>query len=167
MNDTHTRPGRGAAATALHSRTRPSHRILVVDDDAHIRRLSAEALVGSGYHVDAAEDGAAAWEALQIKAFSLMITDQNMPKLTGFELLKKVHAARMALPVIMATGASPTEEFIQYPWLKPAATLLKPYTVEELLGTVREVLSATEDVPGRLEPTHGWRGYSLAGGSRF
>jgi len=72
-----------------------------------------------------------------------VITDNNMPRLTGIELLKKLCAARMALPVIMATGTLPKEEFTRYPWLQPAATLLKPYTVEELLGTVKEVLRAT------------------------
>jgi CheY-like chemotaxis protein len=89
--------------------TNPTHRILVVDDDRDIRRFSAHALIGSGYHVDAAEDAAAAWEALQIKAFNLLITDNNMPKLTGVELVRKLRSARMALPVIMATGKLPTE----------------------------------------------------------
>jgi len=40
----------------------------------------------------------------------------------------------------MATGELPTEEFTRYPWLQPAAMLLKPYTIEELLGMVRKVL---------------------------
>jgi DNA-binding response OmpR family regulator len=66
-----------------------------------------------------------------------------MPKLTGIELVKKLHATRMALPFIMAVGRLPKEEFTRYPWLQPAATLLKPYTKSELLGTVKKVLRAT------------------------
>ena len=118
----------------------PPCRILLVEDEPHIRQLNTGALIHSGYHVDVAEDGAAAWEALDADSYDLMITDNNMPRLTGIDLLKKLYAHRMALPVIMATGELPTEEFTQYPWLQPAATLLKPYTITEFLGTVQSVL---------------------------
>jgi DNA-binding response OmpR family regulator len=124
----------------------------VVDDDGEIRRLNAQVLKKSGYHVEAAEDGAVAWEALNTDNYDLMITDHNMPKVSGVELLKKLRAARMALPVIMATGSLPEEEFARYPWLQPAATLLKPYTTDELLGTVREVLSATNGALDEILP---------------
>lgn len=115
----------------------------MVDDDGHIRRLNVEMLLDSGYHADAAEDGAVAWDTLQLNSYDLLITDHNMPKVSGVELLKKVRSARMALPVIMATGVLPQEGFTRYPWLQPAATLLKPYTVDEMLGTVKKVLRAT------------------------
>jgi DNA-binding response OmpR family regulator len=123
----------------------PRQRILVVEDDDDIRRLNTEALIRHGYQVDAAEDGAVAWDALQHDTYDLLVTDNAMPKVTGVELLKKLHGARMAVPVIMATGALPTPEFIRSPWLQPTATMLKPYTLDELVGTVREVLRATED----------------------
>jgi DNA-binding response OmpR family regulator len=134
----------------------PPHRILVVEDDISTRQLSTQVLIHSGYEVDAAEDGAAAWEALSADSYDLMITDNNMPKLTGVELLKKLRAARMALPVIMATGTLPKEEFTRQPWLQPAATLLKPYAIEALLGTVKKVLreaDGTADAP-RQCPTN-------------
>ncbi|MGA2788345.1 MAG: response regulator [Verrucomicrobiota bacterium] len=118
----------------------PLCRILVVEDEPHIRQLNIGVLIRSGYDVDAAEDGAAAWEALNADSYDLMITDNKMPRLTGIELLKKLYAHRMALPVIMATGESPAEEFTRCPWLQPAAMLLKPYTIEEFLGTVKRVL---------------------------
>ena len=69
----------------------------------------------AGYHVDTAEDGAFAWQMLGVSDYDLMITDNNMPNLTGMELLKKLYAMRMALPFIMATGKMPEEEFAQYP----------------------------------------------------
>ena len=140
------------AVTPLQSQTVPVQRILVVEDDTSLRQLSAGVLVRSGYEVDAAEDGAAAWEALRVDSYDLMITDNNMPNLTGVELLKKLHATRMALPVIMATGQLPDEEFTQYPWLQPAATLLKPYSIEELLRIVKVVLRATGSARGEFEP---------------
>lgn len=136
----------------------PRQRILVVEDDDDIRRLSTEALIRHGYQVDAAEDGAVAWDALQSNCYDLMVTDNAMPKVTGVELLKKLRGARMALPVIMATGTRPSSEFIRSPWLLPTTTMLKPYTLAELVGTVREVLRATEDACERpaeplIQPT--------------
>ena len=58
-------------------------RILVVDDDDDIRRFNAEALTGSGYHVEAAVDGAAGWEALNADRYDLLITDNSMPNISG------------------------------------------------------------------------------------
>lgn len=118
----------------------PSRRVLVVDDDPFIRKLNTKVLARFGYQVDAAEDGAAAWQALNRDRYDLLITDHNMPKTTGIELLQKLHGARMTLPVIMTTGMFPEDEFAQHPWLQPAATLLKPFTTEELLNTVKKVL---------------------------
>jgi len=46
--------------------TKPPHRILVVEDDTDIRQLNTEVIIGAGYQVDAAEDGAVAWDALQL-----------------------------------------------------------------------------------------------------
>ena len=146
-----------SACAPLQSEPRPTHRILVVEDEEDIRRLNAEVLKSSGYHVDAAADGTAAWEALCADNYDLMITDNSMPKLTGVDLLKKLRSARMALPVIMATGTMPQEEFKRYPWLQPTATLVKPYTIEELLGTVRVVLRATDSAVGQFEPMPDWR----------
>ncbi|HLP78270.1 MAG TPA: response regulator [Candidatus Paceibacterota bacterium] len=137
-------------------------RVLLVDDDADMRRVNLEALSGSGYHVDAVEDGAIAWETLQKTNYDLLVTDNNMPKVTGIALVKKLRAARMALPVIMATG-NPPEEF-HHPSLQPAVVLLKPYTIPELLGTVENVLRATAMAPNPIpspdsqnqSPANGW-----------
>ena len=115
--------------------------ILVVEDDQATRQLSIRLLVGSGYQVDAAEDGEAGWEALHAKKYDLLITDNSMPKLSGVELVKKVRSARMTLPVILATGALPTEELDRNPWLQLAATVQKPFGSDELLNTVKKVLS--------------------------
>lgn len=120
---------------------RNPHRLLVVDDDACVRRLNTMMLLRSGYEVDTAEDGAHAWDALQACEYDLMITDHNMPNLTGLELLRKLRAKNMALPVIMASGSLPIEEFDRHPVLKPAAMLCKPYLLHALVQTVRQVLS--------------------------
>jgi DNA-binding NtrC family response regulator len=117
-------------------------RILVVDDEADIRDLNTHTLTHSGFHVDAAKNGADAWEALQVTNYALVVTDHSMPKLSGVDLIRKLHAARMAIPVILATGTWPAHEFDRQPWLQPTAALIKPYTGEQLLQTVKQVLSA-------------------------
>ncbi len=118
----------------------PRQRILVAEDDADIRRLNTEVLAASGYHVDAAEDGVAAWEALQRDDYDLLITDYDMPKVTGVELLQKLHDSSLKLPVIMATGTLPEDQLARRPWLEIKAVLLKPYTFDDLVETVKHVL---------------------------
>ncbi|MBE0543345.1 MAG: response regulator [Verrucomicrobia bacterium] len=134
---------------------RPTHRILVVDDDPSTRQLNTVVLTHAGYAVDAAEDGVVAWEALNTDNYDLLITDHNMPKVTGVELVKKLRAVHMALPVILATGTMPTEELDRHPGLQIEATLLKPFTIARLLETVQEVLRVNRSnaSPGELPLT--------------
>jgi CheY-like chemotaxis protein len=144
MNDHSTAYAAEPAGLRGRSGTHSPRRILVVEDDNCIRELNAHVLAGSGYHVDAVEDGAAAWQALlDAGHYDLIVTDNHMPKVTGIELLGRLRFARPELPVIMCSGALPTDVFARSPWLKPEATLLKPYTVNELLATVQTVLGAS------------------------
>jgi len=140
------------ASARLQTESGFRQRILVVDDEISIRRLNTKMLVHSGYDVDAAENGAAAWDALQLNRYDLLITDNDMPEVTGIELIKKVHATRLALPVIMATGKFPLDEFTRHPQLQPAVTLLKPYTFDELVGAVQSVLRVAGGVGGESPP---------------
>src|SRR5579872_6858146 len=119
--------------------THPTQRILVVDDDIFVRQTSADVLTLSGYQVDMAEDGEAGWEALHATPYDLLITDNNMPKVSGVELVQKVRSARMALPVILASGSLPPEDLN----LQLDAMLQKPFSGDELLGTVKKVLDVT------------------------
>jgi DNA-binding response OmpR family regulator len=139
MKDDKILAARELAGTPPPSQANPPHRILVVEDDILIRQLNTVALLRSGYDVDTAEDGDAAWKALSADCYDLVITDNSMPKVTGIELLKKMRAGRMELPVIMATGVLPKEEFGRHPWRNPAM-LAKPYTIEEMLSAVKKVL---------------------------
>ena len=151
--------GAGAGAWASAPRQcQPNlrQRILVVDGDPLIRRLNSEVLIYSGYQVDAAEDGAAAWEALYASNYDLLITDNDVPKVSGVHLLKKIHATRLALPVILATGIMPAWELSKSPWLQPAAVVLKPYTFDELVATVENVLHAKADASDMItSPANG------------
>jgi DNA-binding response OmpR family regulator len=136
-------------------------RILVVEDNALIRRLNTEVLAYSGYQVDDAEDGATAWCAIQQESYDLIVTDNNMPKMTGVELLQLLHEAHLSLPVIMATGTVPQDELDRYPWLQIDATLLKPYSYDELLATVKNVLHAANRNSGEFASPPNWQSQPL------
>jgi DNA-binding response OmpR family regulator len=112
----------------------------VVEEEADLRQLNSEVLMDAGYRVDVADDGNAAWAALQCHNYDLLITGQFLPKVSGVELVKKLHAARMTLPVIMATSILPTWEFALHPFLQAVKMLRKPHTMDKLLGTVKNVL---------------------------
>jgi DNA-binding response OmpR family regulator len=161
------------AGAPVQCQTNPPRRILVVEGEPDIRHLNAEVLIRSGYKVDTAGDGKAGWEALHAVShapdcYDLLITDHDMPGLTGLALVKKVRAARMALPVIMATGTLPTEDlFTRYPWLQPVVTLIKPYSVEQLLGTVQAVLRKTNGARAQIAPPANWQGQPIPNGLQF
>ena len=130
---------------------RPPPRILVVDDDTDICQLYSDVLTGSGYRVHTAEDGEAGWTALNTArhdpdSYNLLITDYNMPKLSGFDLVRKLRSARMALPVILASGSEllNAETLRQAESLCFASILPKPFLPEQLVSTVRAVLHATK-----------------------
>jgi CheY-like chemotaxis protein len=93
-------PGRAAS---------PAH-ILVVDDDPAVRGTVALVLESAGYRVGCAADGEAGWDAVCSARPDLLITDHEMPKLTGLELLRRVRAGSRHLPAIMISGCPPRGE---------------------------------------------------------
>jgi CheY-like chemotaxis protein len=127
------------AATLTRDR-KNQRRILVVDDDQASRQLQIDLLKSSGYHVEAVTDGAAGWAALRSQVYDLVITDNHMPKMTGLEMIEKLHFSRRNIPVIMATGILPMDAFARKPWLRPEATLQKPFTNRDLLEKISNVL---------------------------
>ena len=128
------------APVGIHPNSTRPIRILLADDDIYTRALDAEALKRSGYHVNTAEDGVAAWQALNDDRYDLLITDHQMPKVTGLELIQKLRAESRALPVILVSGMIPVRELERHPELRIEATLQKPCALEVLLETIRKVL---------------------------
>jgi DNA-binding response OmpR family regulator len=145
MNKKINFPSANPTLSLLPYETNPPQRILVVEDNYAVRRLNTGLLMDSGYKVDAAEDGEVAWDALQLNSYDLLITENKMPKLSGVDLLRKMFAAQMALPVIMVSQAMPMDELSREPWLQIDAMLAKSYAVEEFLVAVRNVLLANHD----------------------
>jgi DNA-binding response OmpR family regulator len=120
------------AASAAH--------ILLVDDDPAVRGTVAFLLEGAGYRVGCAADGEAGWHALCADGSDLLITDHEMPKLTGLELLRRVRAVSHDLPAILMSGCPPRGEVDLESLLQPGAVLPKPFSVAALLATVQELL---------------------------
>ena len=81
-----------------------------------------------------------------------------MPRMTGLGLLKNIHAVQLTLPVIMATATIPRGELDAHPWLQIEAILLKPYTFDDLLATVRNVLHANTNVASQITRLPNWQG---------
>ena len=161
-------PDSESAGVLFRSQPSPGQRILVVEAPDDIRQLNAEVLADAGYQVDAVEDGVAAWAALQLHRYDLLITDQFLPKVSGVELLKKLHTARMTLPVIMATGILPSWEFALHPCLQAVTMLRKPFTFEKLLGMVKTVLYPNpDDHAETTAPLCTWQNQSAAIGLRL
>ena len=73
-------------------------RILVADDDEGTRHLISAVLAGAGFDVNAAADGQQAWEALLHEHYDLLVTDNEMPRLTGIQLIERICEAGIACP---------------------------------------------------------------------
>lgn len=113
------------------------HRILCADDDKAICSCYFRALSRYGYRVTTVADGKLAWDVLENETFDLMITDNQMPCLTGEELVLKVRRHWMELSIILASSQldfflDPANE-----WLQVDQLLQKPFS---LINTVECVL---------------------------
>jgi DNA-binding NtrC family response regulator len=121
-------------------------RILIAEDDDIIRQIISKALVDEGYAVNATADGEQAWEELRHDSYDLLVTDNEMPRLTGIKLIERVRKAGMSLPVIVASGNFPVDRARDYPQFQIAAVIPKPFRNLEFLDAVRNVLSSKEGV---------------------
>jgi DNA-binding response OmpR family regulator len=144
-------PSEKISGTPQKNQARPTHSILLVDDELRARELHAGVLIRAGYDVNTAKDGADAWNALKLVSYDLLITDNKMPRVTGMELIKKLRSEDMMLPVILASGTVPAEELKRHPWLLLDATLTKPFSIEQLLEVVKKVLRSADNARVRVE----------------
>lgn len=122
----------------------PTRSILIVDADHVLGRWAAERLWQHGYVTETKEDAETAWRELQTQYYNLLITDNELPGLTGVGLLKKVRSACMPLPVVIAIQTLPPWKSADYPWLLKATKLLKPYSFEDLLEVVNRAFAASD-----------------------
>ncbi|MDR3417537.1 MAG: chemotaxis response regulator CheY [Nevskia sp.] len=110
-------------------------RILVVDDFSTMRRIVKNLLHDLGYaNTTEADDGKTAWATLQTQPFDLIITDWNMPGMTGLDLLKNIRGdARFAsLKVLMVTAEAQREQIIEAAKAGVNGYIIKPFTAVTL-----------------------------------
>jgi len=123
-------------------------RILVVEDDPHVRRINYIILRQAGYEVDAVPDGLQGLEALKSRAYNLLVTDHVMPGIKGTELIQRIRMLGITVPVILAAGFMGAKEEGEFRGMAVEGRLEKPYRVEELVGLVRSVLSSAGHLSG-------------------
>lgn len=115
-------------------------RILIAEDDAALSEALRFALTQGGYVVDVVAHGAAADEALKNEGFALLILDLGLPKLDGFEVLKRLRKHNTSLPVLILSGREQPEEKVTGLDLGADDYLVKPFSLNELQARVRALL---------------------------
>lgn len=128
-------------AIRISAPTGPSRvrRILVVDDDEDSRDLENLVLTRAGYVVDAAADGEEAWQALASTHYDLLLTDHKMPRLCGLDLVARMRACGITVPVIVNSAWPGLGEAAEHSNLCLAAILHKPSDFKEIESAVRRV----------------------------
>jgi signal transduction histidine kinase/CheY-like chemotaxis protein len=119
-----------------------SERILFVDDEEALVEMGEELLAELGYEVicrTSSEDALALLKK-DTSRFDLVITDQTMPDITGFDLARKILAIRPDMPIILCTGFSNQIDAETAKQARIKAFVMKPLVKQEIAKTVREVL---------------------------
>jgi len=110
-------------------------RVLVVDDFSTMRRIIKNILRQLGFtNIIEADDGTTAWETLNKEKIDFVISDWNMPKMPGIELLRKVRGSEefAAMPFLMVTAEAQQENIIEAVQAKVSNYIVKPFTAETL-----------------------------------
>ena len=119
-------------------------RILLVDDDAPLRRLLAKSLTRAGYQVVEASDGNEALQLFQAHASDLVITDLIMPGIEGLELIMRLRkfCPQVRVIAISGGGRNAPEDYLSIAKTIGACHVLaKPFLNEALLGAVAAALA--------------------------
>lgn len=128
-------------------------RILIVDDERSIRRTLGEFLRAEGYDVVEAEDADVALRRLSEAAFDVVVTDIILPRVTGVELLRSIHATDPHVQVVMMTGEPTVETASESLRAGAADYLFKPISKAAILRVVAAAskLKGLDDAKRRLE----------------
>jgi two-component system chemotaxis response regulator CheY len=124
--------------------TNPNMKFLVVDDFATMRRIVRNLLKELGFlNVDEAEDGNVALQKLRASKFDFIVTDWNMPNMTGIELLRQVRAdpELKHLPVLMVTAEAKKENIIEAAQAGASGYVVKPFTAVTLDEKLQKIFA--------------------------
>lgn len=118
------------------------HSILAVDDSPSMRKMVAYTLSGAGYNVVEAVDGQDAYEKAQIHAIDLVLADQNMPRLDGLGLTRKLreNPKFKTIPILILTTES--SDLMKQAGRSAGATgwLVKPFDPTRLIEVIQKVI---------------------------
>lgn len=126
-------------------------KVLVVDDEIHIVHVVAIKLRNNGYEVLSADNGAEAFELACKERPDIIVTDFQMPVMSGLELVEKLRQRQGTkdIPVIMLTARSFAIPEEQQENLRISSCLSKPFSPKELLGNIEDVLYQKEVMVSR------------------
>jgi DNA-binding response OmpR family regulator len=115
-------------------------RILVAEDDPHIRQGLADTLLSEDYEVVTASDGAEALALFQRRSFDLVLLDIMMPKMSGYDVCREIRALNRHIPILMLTAKG--EEIDKVVGLRLGADdyITKPFGIQELLARIAAAL---------------------------
>ena len=120
-----------------------SHRILVVDDDPHIRDLLTFALAKAGMQVAEAADGEAAFAAIEVNPPDLVVLDINMPRLNGLDLCRKLRGSALPqadLPILFLSSRDDEIDRIVGIEVGGDDYVVKPFSPREVVARVGAIL---------------------------
>lgn len=112
-------------------------RLLVAEDDRRLARIIKRGLEGEGHVVDVVEDGDAALAAGQDRDYDILILDVMMPRLDGFEVVRRLRDRQVGTPVLMLTARGETEDRVRGLDSGADDYLVKPFVFEELSARLR------------------------------
>jgi DNA-binding NtrC family response regulator len=116
--------------------------ILIVEDEAKMRRLLELQLADEGFHPTTAPDAETGLQLLQKNQFDLIVTDFKLPGMTGLEFLQAVKRANAAIPVIIMTAYGTVESAVEAMKVGASDYVLKPFSLAELVLVIRKELDA-------------------------
>lgn len=117
-------------------------RVLVVDDFSTMRKIVKNILRQLGFNnIVEADDGSTAWETLQKDNIDFIVSDWNMPNMSGIELLRKVRASEeyADIPFLMVTAEAQQENIIEAVQAKVSNYIVKPFTPETLGQKIEKI----------------------------
>ena len=120
----------------------PNMRVLVVDDFSTMRRIVKNILRQLGFNnVVEADDGTTAWDVLNRDKIDFIISDWNMPQMTGIDLLRKVRSSEEFgdLPFLMVTAEAQQENIIEAVQAKVSNYIVKPFTAEVMKQKIDKI----------------------------
>ncbi|MFP4480516.1 MAG: HDOD domain-containing protein [Desulfohalobiaceae bacterium] len=118
-------------------------RILIVDDEEHIRDILKEALQSENMEPVCASQGEEALRLLQEESFELLLLDMRMPVLDGLSLIKSVREKGLDLPILVITGLASSEEIQEALGNGISKCIKKPFHIKSLLKDIYDILSKT------------------------